>query len=104
MHVMNKLLLTLQEVINDVAVLDGLKLSHNNCVRYKFCVYSKLKNLWIDWTEESKTTPYVMDYSKDSLYVDCSNFIVTTLIIYFLYSTCDLKSLQLIFLLTSSRL
>lgn len=39
MHVMNKLLLTLQEVINDVAVLDGLKLSHHNCV----CESSKSK-------------------------------------------------------------
>jgi hypothetical protein len=36
---MNKLLLTLQEVINDVAVLDGLKLSHHNCV----CESSKSK-------------------------------------------------------------
>jgi hypothetical protein len=43
MHVMNKLLLTLQEVINDVAVLDGLKLSHHNCVRYTCCESSKLK-------------------------------------------------------------
>jgi hypothetical protein len=41
MHVMNKLLLTLQEVINDVAVLDGLKLSHHNCV----CESSKLMTL-----------------------------------------------------------